>query len=105
MARTAVTIAGALLVAVPDPEGASFPTQAVGFKPLPLRRLPCASIVVCSSDDPYGTVDFARQCAAAWGSRLVSIGRAGHINADSGLGDWSEGQRLLHSLAAERNSI
>jgi len=98
LARTSVRIAGALLVAIPDPEGASFPPQAVGFSPLPPKSLPCASIVVASIDDPYGSLDFARQCAAAWGSRLVSIGRAGHINAASGLGDWSEGQRLLRSL-------
>ena len=101
LARTSLNIAGALLVAVPDPHGAIFPAQAVGFTPLPRKRFPCASIVVASTDDPYCDLEFVRQCAAAWGSRLVDIGPAGHINADSGLGDWSEGQRLLESLAAE----
>lgn len=99
LARTSVRIAGALLVAVPDPEGASFPAQALGFTPLPLRKLPCASILVSSTDDPYGGVPFHRHCAAAWGSRFVNIGRAGHINAESGLGDWREGRALLLSLA------
>ena len=33
-----------------------------------------------------------------WGSRLVDIGPAGHINGDSGLGDWPEGKRLLRHL-------
>ncbi len=101
LARTSVGIAGALLVAVPDPYGASFPAQAVGFTPPPHKRFPCASIVVASTDDPYSPLSFARQCAEAWGSRFVDIGRAGHINADSGLGEWSEGRRLLGSLASE----
>ena len=39
------------------------------------------------------------QLAAAWGSEIVSLGAAGHVNADSGLGDWPEGIALLQALA------
>ena len=48
--------------------------------------------------DPYADSPFVRQCAESWGSRLVNIGKAGHINAASGLGEWNEGHRLLESL-------
>ncbi|MCY1380434.1 Serine hydrolase [compost metagenome] len=82
-------------MAVPDPEGAAFPSEAIGFSPLPLRRFAFPSIVVASSNDPYGSIDHARRCADAWGSRLVEIGMAGHINAGSGLGDWAQGRQLL----------
>ena len=102
LAHTSVSIAGALLVAVPDPQGATFPAQAVGFAPLPRQQFPCVSILVASTDDPYSPLSFARQCAEAWGSRFIDIGRAGHINADSGLGEWHEGRRLLRSLATEQ---
>jgi predicted alpha/beta hydrolase family esterase len=61
--------------------------------------LPFPSIVVASTDDPYGGVPFSQACAAAWGSRWESIGPRGHINADSGLGDWDEGQGWLASMA------
>ena len=91
-------IAGALLVAPPDPRGPVFPRDALGFDEPTLAPLPFRSIVVASSDDPYGSLAFAERCARAWGSRLVEIGPRGHINADSGLGDWDEGQRLLASL-------
>lgn len=91
-------VAGALLVAVPDPCGAHFPQDASGFAPVPLGRLPFASKVVASSDDPYGGVPFSENCASAWGSRWVEIGPRGHINADSGLGDWDEGLGWLVSL-------
>jgi predicted alpha/beta hydrolase family esterase len=36
--------------------------------------------------------------AAAWGSRLVTLDHAGHINAEAGYGPWPEGQRLLDAL-------
>lgn len=93
-------IAGALLVAPPDPSGPAFPRDASGFDDVALAPLPFPSIVVASSDDPYGSLAFARRCAADWGSRLIEIGAHGHINADSGLGDWEEGRRWLASLAA-----
>jgi predicted alpha/beta hydrolase family esterase len=94
-ASTHCRIRGALLVAVPDPEGAAFPREATGFSPLPVGRFAFPSIIVTSSNDPYGSVDHAHRCAGAWGSRLVEIGMAGHINAGSGLGDWAQGQALL----------
>ena len=91
-------ISGALLVAPPDPDAASFPEQAVGFSPLPIRPLPFQSIVVASTNDPYGAHEFARSFASALGSRFVSIGAAGHINAESGLGEWREGISLFREL-------
>jgi predicted alpha/beta hydrolase family esterase len=92
-------VEGALLVAVPDPAGPGFPADASGFDAVPMDKLPFPSIVVASTDDPYGGVPFSQACAAAWGSRWENIGPRGHINADSGLGDWEEGQRWLGSMA------
>ncbi len=91
-------IKAALLVAVPDPEGPDFPAEATGFAPLPVQRFSFSSIVVASTDDPYGSLAHAQACAAAWGSRVVNIGAAGHINAGSGLGHWPEGYVLLQEL-------
>ena len=91
-------VAGALLVAVPDPAGNAFPQDASDFAPVPLAALPFPSVVVASTDDPYGGIPFSRECAAAWGSRWREIGARGHINADSGLSDWKEGRQWLASL-------
>ena len=91
-------IAGALLVAPPDPAGPAFPRDAHGYDEIALEPLPFPSIVVASSDDPYGTLAFAERCAMGWGSRFIDIGPRGHINAESGLGDWEEGRRWLASL-------
>jgi predicted alpha/beta hydrolase family esterase len=89
-------------VAPPDPYSITFPEDATGFEPLPEKRLRFPSIVVASTDDPYGSTAFARECAQTWGSRYVEIEGAGHINADSGLGQWKQGRELLRSLANGR---
>jgi predicted alpha/beta hydrolase family esterase len=92
-------VRGALLVAPPDPDGPAFPTAAVGFSPLPLNKLPFPSLVVASKNDPYASIEFAESAATAWGSHFVNIGDAGHINTESGLGEWNDGfsyfKRLL----------
>lgn len=56
--------------------------------------------MVAGSSDPYAELAWSQACAAAWGSELVDIGDAGHINAASGLGEWPQGQALLQRLIA-----
>ena len=102
---TRLRIAGALLVAVPDPMGPQFPREATGFAPVPVQRFDFPSIVVASSDDPYGSTKYVNRCAEAWGSRLVNIGPAGHINAASGLGEWRQGFALLDALRAGKEGL
>ncbi|WP_322071802.1 RBBP9/YdeN family alpha/beta hydrolase [Paraburkholderia bannensis] len=97
-AATRAKVAGALLVALPDPRGPEFPRDARGFDPVPQAALPFASIVVASTDDLYGGVAFSQQCAQAWGSRWMDVGARGHINAESGLADWPQGFDWLMSM-------
>jgi hypothetical protein len=94
-------VVGAFLVAPSDVEAPSYPADASSFKPMPLAKLPFPSIVVASSDDPYVSIERARQFAQAWGSRFVEIGAAGHINGDSGHGEWPEGEQLLADFCTE----
>ena len=96
-ARSLGHVKAALLVGVPDPLRPAFPPELVGFEPVPMQALPFASIVVASTTDPYGSWEHSRDCAAAWSSRLVTIGAAGHINTASGFGDWKQGFKLLES--------
>jgi predicted alpha/beta hydrolase family esterase len=66
---------------------------------MPLHKLDFPAIVVASSDDPYVSIERARQFAQSWGAQIVEIGAHGHINGDSGLGDWPEGLMLARELA------
>ena len=97
---SARAIRAALLVAPPDPDQADFPEAITGFSPLPLQPLPIPALVLGSTNDPYGTPEFTAACAKAWGTRFVSVGAKGHVNAASGLGEWAEGWELLKSLEA-----
>ncbi len=87
-----VRIAGALLVAPAEP--AKFGVDAE----LTLRPLPFPSVLVASRNDPWLRLDRARNWAQLWGSEFVEAGALGHINADSGLGQWDTGLRLLQRL-------
>ena len=93
-----VVIGGALLVAPSDVEAPSYPPGTSGFTPMPLPGLPFPSTVVASSDDEYVSPARAAWFAEQWGSSLVNIGNRGHINSNSGLGDWPEGYQLLQKL-------
>jgi hypothetical protein len=97
-AQTRQRIRAALLVAVPDPLGPNFPRAATGFAPVPLTPLPFPSLVVASTDDPYGDPAHAAHCAQVWGSRFINVGAHGHLNAESNLGDWPQGFALFQSL-------
>jgi len=96
-------VAGAFLVAPSDTEAPSYPIGANGFAPVPMAPLPFPSLVVASTNDPYVTPDRFKAFAGAWGSRLVEIGDAGHVNADSGYGAWPEGERLLEEFCQDLN--
>lgn len=88
----------AMLVGPSDVEAPTYPPGTVGFSPMPLVRLPFHSMVVGSEDDPYVTLHRAETFAAAWGSEFINIGRAGHINTDSGHGPWPQGEEWLEKL-------
>lgn len=93
-----VIIKGALLVAPSDTEADTYPPGTTGFTPVPLNKLPFKSIVISSSNDYYVTTERAKLFANSWGSELVNIGDAGHINVASGFGEWNAGLKILKEL-------
>jgi predicted alpha/beta hydrolase family esterase len=91
-------VAAALLVSPPDVEAETIPAGPTDFTPYPLGRLPFKSIAIVSTNDPFVTLERAKFFAASWGSELVLLEAAGHINASSGHGPWPEGEQLLQQL-------
>ena len=92
-------VRAALLVAPADVGiVAEWVPEVASFAPMPTAPLGIASTVVTSTDDPYITAERAGELAAAWGAELVTLPGLGHINADSGLGEWAEGKKVLERL-------
>jgi hypothetical protein len=92
-------VTGALLVAPSDVDSAAHtPEEVRGFAPMPREPLPFLTIVIASRNDPYVDFERARDFAGWWGARFVDAGKRGHMNSESGLGEWPEGQRHLREL-------
>lgn len=98
-------VQAALLVAPGDVEREALRPLLPSWSPVQLNRpLPFKSVLFGSQDDPYCSLDRARQFASAWGSRFVDYGARGHINGDSNLGDWPEGHATLRELQISANN-
>lgn len=88
-------VRAALLVAPADTRG----HKRIGhFGPVPERRFDIPSTLVASRNDPWMDFGRATRLAAAWGSRLVDLGDAGHINVAAGFGPWAFGKALRDEL-------
>lgn len=97
-AAVAARIAGALLVAPADPERRAVLQE---FAPVPFGKLPYRSVLAASGNDPYCPVRLAGAYARAWGSEFVLLNEAGHINIESGHGEWPLDLALLQSLTGD----
>jgi predicted alpha/beta hydrolase family esterase len=98
-------VIGALLVAPPDVDRPGLDDRLARFGACPRGELPFPSVVVASQDDPYCSQRTAIALARDWGSRFADAGAVGHINADSDLGDWPLGERLLEQLMRGRGPL
>jgi uncharacterized protein len=88
-------IVGGLFVAPANPERRA---PLIDFAPVHHEKLPYRSIVVGSSNDPFCPSRVAGAYARSWGSDFVRLMDVGHINVDSGHGNWPLGLHLLNSL-------
>jgi hypothetical protein len=104
--RTQRAVRSALLATPPDfekpmPEG--YPTmealRAGGWLPVPRKALPFPSIVAASRNDPLGRFSRVTALASDWGSEVVDLGHAGHLNPASGYGQWAKAESLIARLA------
>ena len=92
------TIKAALLVAPSDPEAPQYTFPTTGFTPIPLEKINFKTVIVASTNDQWISLDRAKQFAKSWGSELINIGDAGHINVSSGHGQWKQGLEILKML-------
>jgi predicted alpha/beta hydrolase family esterase len=75
-------VCAALLVAPADPQRFGIDAALIA------RPLPCASLLIASSNDPWLSAVKAGALARHWQSRFLNLGRVGHINVEAGFGAW-----------------
>lgn len=102
--RNTGKVRAAFLVAPGDSERDDLRQMIPGWAPIVRQRLPFPSLLVAAADDPYCDAARSREMAADWGARFVDAsrddgshlgGKGGHLNGESGLGDWPVGRALL----------
>jgi predicted alpha/beta hydrolase family esterase len=99
--RNTHKVQGALLVAPGDVERDDLRQLIPGWAPIVRKPLPFPAVLIAASDDPYCEAARSRRMAADWGARFVDAGAGGHLNAESGLGDWPQGRQLLNEISTK----
>lgn len=97
-------VVGALLVAPPDVDRTGADPRLARFGACPRNPLPFPAFLAASQDDHYCKLKTSRMLARDWGARFAFAGAIGHINADSGIGDWDFGKVLLEQLRREHRT-
>ena len=85
-------VSSILIVAPADPARFGIPDEALA------GSIKVSAQLIASRNDPWMSFDRAAHLANVWGSELVDLGHAGHINAASGFGPWAQGKSLRDSL-------
>ena len=57
-------------------------------------------MVAASRNDPLAGFRTTAGLAEVWGSRLVDLGDAGHLNPAAGFGPWALAEELVAEMAA-----
>ncbi len=107
----AAQVAGALLVAPCDPNRFSRQglcathernNEASIASDLPQDLLGFPTLILTSSNDPWMKPSKATYWADRWGSVVLNLGKAGHVNEDSGFTAWPEGLALFRAFQKTR---
>jgi len=85
-------VQSALLVAPADPAKFGVATQ------LPQSQLAVPSVLLASETDPWMKFESACAWARVWGSQLLSLGDAGHINTEAGFGPLPQAKNLVEQM-------
>jgi len=102
--RNTHLVRAALLVAPPDVERDDVRALLPSWSPVARVNLPFETRLFASSNDPFCSPERTREFAAAWGAEVMDAGPRGHLNADSGLGDWPQAHEHLLQLMRDTSA-
>ncbi|MGE6294373.1 RBBP9/YdeN family alpha/beta hydrolase [Aeromonas media] len=85
-------VSSILIVAPADPARFGIPDEALA------GSIKVSAQLVASRNDPWMSFERAEYWSRQWQVPLFDAGEVGHINAESGHGEWSQGLNLLNTL-------
>lgn len=88
-------VKAALLVAPSDAESNNYPSYITGFTPIPKSQIPFPTTLVASTNDHVTSLDRSREWAKNWGSKLVVLEDAGHIESSNIFTPWPLIEELI----------
>ncbi len=94
-------ISGILFVAPPDLGSGILQKDLSDFKTDTSFVIDIPSYLVYSEDDPFASIEYSERLVNEFGLTAINIGKKGHINSDSNLGDWDEGHFILKRLISK----
>lgn len=93
-----VAPASPLRFALHGPIGHESDASATIAVHLPQQKLGTTGLLVASENDPWMAFSEAERLSRRWGLAFYNAGPAGHINSESGHGEWPLIQELVLSL-------
>ncbi|MFQ2102491.1 RBBP9/YdeN family alpha/beta hydrolase [Aeromonas sanarellii] len=85
-------VSSILIVAPADPARFGIPDEALS------GSIKVSAQLIASRNDPWMSFERAEYWSRQWQVPLFDAGEVGHINAQSGHGEWSQGLNLLSTL-------
>ncbi|WP_393935525.1 RBBP9/YdeN family alpha/beta hydrolase [Aeromonas rivipollensis] len=85
-------VSSILIVAPADPACFGIPDEALA------GSIKVSAQLIASRNDPWMSFERAEYWSRQWQVPLFDAGEVGHINAQSGHGEWSQGLNLLNTL-------
>ena len=85
-------VSSILIVAPADPARFGIPDEALA------GSIKVSAQLIASRNDPWMSFERAEYWSRQWQVPLFDAGEVGHINAQSGNGEWSQGLNLLNTL-------
>ncbi len=85
-------VSSILIVAPADPARFGIPDEVLA------GSIKVSAQLIASRNDPWMSFERAEYWSRQWQVPLFDAGEVGHINAQSGHGEWSQGLNLLNTL-------
>jgi predicted alpha/beta hydrolase family esterase len=89
---------GIFFVAPPNLDSEALRKDLSSFKSAKSEGFECVAWLIYSEDDPFASVPYSKSMGDTLRMKTFTVGKRGHINSDSNIGNWDEGSLLFNQM-------